>query len=119
MMDVLAWTLILAGSGLVLTGAIGLVRMPDLYTRLHAASVIDSLGAYLLILGMMVHAGVSLVSLKLLFVGALFFFFGPVASHALAQAALAAGVKPQLEEDRRGRERRADPADADPADKMT
>lgn len=103
--DVLSWVLIIAGGGFVVTGAIGVVRMPDLYTRMHASSVIDTLGAFLLIVGMMLQAGLSLVMLKLLFIAALLFFVGPVASHALAQAALAAGVKPLLHEDRRSRDR--------------
>lgn len=103
--DLLSWSLILAGSMFVVTAAIGLLRMPDLYTRMHAGSVGDSLGAYLLILGMMLQAGFTLVTLKLLFIAALLFFIGPVASHALAQAALAGGVEPLLQEDRRERER--------------
>jgi len=103
--DTLSLVLIVSGSGLIVTGAIGLVRMPDLYTRMHAGSVGDSLGAYLLISGMILQAGFSLIALKLLFIAALLFFFGPVATHALAQAALHAGVKPLLKEDRRTRER--------------
>lgn len=101
--DLLSWAAILSGSFFVLVGAIGLVRMPDLYTRMHAASVMETLGAGLLIAGLMLQAGLSLVTLKLLFLLALFFFAGPVASHALAQAALHEGVKPLLTGDRRGR----------------
>lgn len=114
LIDGLSWLLIVAGSALVVTAAIGIVRMPDLYTRMHAASVGDSLGAYLLILGMMLQAGLSLVTLKLLFVGALLFFVGPVATHALAQAALAAGVEPRLHEDRRKR-RQGAPGESEPS----
>ena len=101
--DLLSWGLMLSGSAFVIIGAIGLIRMPDLYTRMHAASVTDTLGAGLLILGLMLQAGLSLVTLKLLFILALFFFTGPVASHALAQVALHAGVTPLLDEDRRRR----------------
>ncbi len=103
LVNILSWAFILAGSGLVVVGALGLVRMPDLFTRKHAASVIDTLGAALLVAGLMLQAGFSLVTLKLLFVLALFFFTGPVAAHALAQAALHQGVEPLLHEDRRGR----------------
>lgn len=101
--DGLSLVLILSGSLFIMTGALGLLRMPDVYTRMHAASVTDTLGAGLLILGLMLQAGFSLVTLKLLFILALFFFLGPVATHALAQAALHAGVEPRLEEDRRDR----------------
>jgi len=99
-LDIVSWALILAGSFFTVVGAIGLVRMPDVYTRMHAASVTDTLGAGLLLAGLMVQAGLGLVTLKLLFILILFFFMGPVATHALAQAALRAGVRPQLAEDR-------------------
>lgn len=102
--DILSWVLILLGSLFIVTGATGMLRMPDLFTRMHAASVIDTLGAALLAGGFILQAGFTLVSAKLLFVLLLFFFTGPVAAHALAQAALYAGVEPKLDEDRRGRQ---------------
>lgn len=102
-LNALSWALILAGSFFTVVGAIGLLRMPDVYTRMHAASVTDTLGAGFLLVGLMVQAGLGLVTLKLLFILILFIFTGPVATHALAQAALHAGIKPKLAEDRRGR----------------
>jgi len=95
-----SWALILAGSFFVVVGAVGLVRMPDVYTRMHAASVADTLGVGLLFAGLMLQAGVGLVALKLFIILILFFFIGPVSTHALAQAALHAGIVPQLAEDR-------------------
>lgn len=103
LIDIASWILIALGSFFTVTGALGLLRMPELFTRMHAAGVIDTLGAGLLIVGMMLQAGFSLVTLKLLFVLALFFFIGPVVTHALAQAALHESIKPFLTEDRRGR----------------
>ncbi|HRW08284.1 MAG TPA: monovalent cation/H(+) antiporter subunit G [Caldilineaceae bacterium] len=100
--NILSWIFILAGSFFIVIGALGLMRMPDIYTRMHAASVIDTTGAGFLVLGLILQAGLSLIALKLLFILAIFFFTGPVVSHALAQAALAAGVEPELAEDRRG-----------------
>lgn len=91
---------IVAGSFFILVGAVGLIRMPEMFTRMHAASVIDTLGAGLLIGGLMLQAGASLITLKLLFIFLLLFFTSPVATHALAQAALEAGDKPELKEDR-------------------
>jgi multicomponent Na+:H+ antiporter subunit G len=102
-LNLLSWTLILAGSFFTIVGALGLVRMPDVYTRMHAASVTDTLGIGLIFLGLMVQAGLTLVSLKLFLILVLFFFMAPVATHAVAQAALHAGVRPQLAEDRRDR----------------
>ena len=100
--EIVSWVFILLGSFFVMVGALGLVRMPEIFTRMHAASVSDTLGVGFLILGMSVQAGFSLVTLKLLFLLALFFFIGPVVTHALAQACLHEGVKPMLTEDRRG-----------------
>lgn len=98
--DVLSWACIVGGSVFSIVGAIGLVRMPEVFTRMHAASVIDTLGAGLLCIGMMLQAGLTLVTAKLVFILALLFFIGPVVTHALAQAALHAGLEPRLDEDR-------------------
>jgi multicomponent Na+:H+ antiporter subunit G len=100
--EIASWVSILLGSFFTLVGALGLVRMPEIFTRMHAASVTDTLGVGLLILGMSLQAGLGLVTLKLFFLLALFFFTGPVVTHALAQACLHEGIKPQLAEDRRG-----------------
>lgn len=105
--EIASWVFILLGSFFTIAGAFGLVRMPEIFTRMHAASVTDTLGVGLLILGMSLQAGFSLVTLKLFFLLALFFFTGPVVTHALAQACLHEGIKPQLTEDRRG----VDPGD--------
>jgi len=96
-----SWVLILLGSFFTLVGAFGLVRMPEVFTRMHAASVTDTLGVGFLILGMCLQAGLGLVTLKLVFLLALFFFTGPVVTHALARACLHEGIKPMLAEDRR------------------
>jgi multicomponent Na+:H+ antiporter subunit G len=94
--DIIGWALILGGGIFVVIGAVGIIRMPDLFTRLHAASVGDTFGAGLMLVGMMVMAGISVVTLKLLFLLLFLWFAGPVATHALARAALLAGVRPVL-----------------------
>jgi multicomponent Na+:H+ antiporter subunit G len=99
--DVASWILVGLGSFFTVAGAIGLVRMPDVYTRMHSVSVIDTLGIGLLLLGMMLQAGLSLVTLKLVFLLALVFFTWPVVTHALAQACMHENIAPQLAEDRR------------------
>jgi multicomponent Na+:H+ antiporter subunit G len=101
LVDIASGTLILLGSFFVVVGGIGLMRMPEVFTRMHAASVIDSVGAGLLILGMMLQVGFGLVMFKLIVLLALFFFTVPVVTHALAQACLHEGIKPLLTEDRR------------------
>jgi multicomponent Na+:H+ antiporter subunit G len=103
----LSWFAISAGSFFVLVGTIGLIRMPDVFTRMHAASLVDTLGAGLLIAGMMLQAGFTATSLKLLFIFLLLFITSPVATHAVAQATLEAGDLPELKVDRRDRARTA------------
>jgi multicomponent Na+:H+ antiporter subunit G len=104
LVDILSWICILAGAFFTIVGALGLVRMPEIYTRIHAASVVDTLGLGLLAAGMMLQAGLSLVTLKLLFLVILFVFTTPVITHALAQAALHERIAPMLAEDRRARD---------------
>jgi len=103
LIDIASWLLILAGCFFILVGALGMMRLPELFARMHAASLIDTLGIGFLFAGLMLQAGFTQVTLKLLFILLLFFFTGPVITHALAQAAMAAGIKPELAEDRRGR----------------
>jgi multicomponent Na+:H+ antiporter subunit G len=103
LIDLASWALILVGSFFIVAGAIGIMRLPDVYTRMHSASVIETLGAGFLFAGLMLQAGFSQVTLKLLFILLLFFFTGPAITHALAQAALAADLEPELDEDRRNR----------------
>lgn len=94
LIDSLSWLLIGLGSALSLVGAIGLLRFPDFYSRLHAASVTDSGGAWLIVLGFALQAGFSLTALKLLVLLVFVFFTGPVTAHALMQAAHVAGLAP-------------------------
>lgn len=101
LIDALSWVLLVAGGIFCIIGAFGLVRMPDLYTRIHAASVTDTLGAGLIFLGLILQAGFTLVAAKLVILILLLLLTGPVATHALARAALHKGVKPLLHDDGR------------------
>lgn len=96
--DIASWLFIVAGSaGLVISG-LGLLRLPDFYTRLHASGVTDTFGAELLIVGMAIQAGFTLLAVKLVIIGLFLFFTGPAATHAAANAAWVAGLKPHLAE---------------------
>lgn len=89
--------LFLAGGALFsLVGGIGLLRMPDFYTRMHAASVTETLGAGLMLTGLILQAGMTLIAVKLAMIGILIFFASPTASHALARAAFMSGLAPLL-----------------------
>jgi multicomponent Na+:H+ antiporter subunit G len=95
-LDVLSWLSMTAGGLFCIVGGIGMLRMPDFYTRLHAASVIETLGGGLILFGLLLQAGFTLVSVKLIIVGLLVFFASPTATHALAKAAMERGLKPRL-----------------------
>lgn len=92
--DAVSWACIVAGGLFCVIGALGLVRMPSFFTRMHAASLIDTLGAGLILLGLVIQAGFTLVAVKLAMIGVLLLFASPTATHALAKAALARGVDP-------------------------
>jgi multicomponent Na+:H+ antiporter subunit G len=94
--EVLSWAFLMAGSVFLLIGGLGLIRLPDFYTRIHAAGITDTMGAWLILIGLMFSAGWTLISVKLLM---LLFFLAvtsPLASHALAKAALLRGLEPML-----------------------
>jgi multicomponent Na+:H+ antiporter subunit G len=98
LVDIVSWVLLGAGAFFTVAGAFGMLRMPDVYTRCHAAGVIDPFGVSLILIGLMVQSGFTLVTAKLVFLVVLLLFTSPVATHALARAALHRGVKPQLQE---------------------
>lgn len=100
--DALSWILIVIGSLALLTGGIGVLRFPDVYTRMHAASITDTLGAGALLVGLILQAGLTLVAVKLFFMLVFIFFTSPTSSFALAHAALSSGVEPKLDHDLRG-----------------
>jgi len=95
---ILAGILMGAGGLFCIVGAVGMLRMPDFYTRMHAASVIETLGAGLVIAGLVVLEGLTLESAKLAVLALLIFFASPTATHALARAARVRGLEPVLAE---------------------
>ena len=95
-LDIISWVSLALGGIFCVIGAIGLLRMPDFFTRMHAASVIETLGAGLILLGLCLQAGWTLITVKLLMLGVLILFASPTATHALAKAALVRGLKPLL-----------------------
>jgi multicomponent Na+:H+ antiporter subunit G len=95
-LDVVSACALVAGGLFCIVGGIGILRMPDFYTRMHATSVTETLGAALILIGLMVQAGFTLVAAKLAMIGLLIFFTSPTATHALARAAMVRGVAPVL-----------------------
>ena len=94
--DAASWVCLVCGGFFCIVGGIGLLRMPDFYTRMHAASVIETLGAGLLLFGLILQAGFTLIAAKLIVLGLLIFFTSPAATHAMARAAMARGLAPLL-----------------------
>jgi len=94
--DIASWIFIVSGSAGIVISALGLLRLPDFYTRLHAGGVTDTFGAELIIIGMAIQAGFTLLTVKLVIIGLFLFFTGPTATHATANAAWVAGLKPRL-----------------------
>ena len=97
--NVISWALLGAGGFFVLVGGIGLLRMPDLYTRMHAASVTESMGALLIILGLVLQAGWTLAAFKLVAILVFLLFTSPTAAYALINTALLTGHEPEVARD--------------------
>jgi multicomponent Na+:H+ antiporter subunit G len=101
LLDTLSWVLILSGGIFGIISAVGVLRMPDIFTRIHAASIADTMALGLMFAGMMIQAGWTIVTVKLMLILLFVFFASPTTTHALAKAAIAGGIKPVLHEDRR------------------
>ena len=96
LLDSLSWLLLVVGGLFVMIGNLGLVRLPDFYTRLHAAGITDTMGAGLMLLGMTFQAGWTLVTVKLALIIVFVLLTSPTATHALAKSALHGNLKPLL-----------------------
>ncbi|MBL4598120.1 MAG: monovalent cation/H(+) antiporter subunit G [Rhizobiaceae bacterium] len=94
LVEVLSWVFLIGGSVCVIIGSIGTTRFPDFWSRLHAASITDSAGMILLILGMCLQAGFTLITVKLIIIGIFLFITGPTTTHAVANAAWVSGLRP-------------------------
>lgn len=94
--DILSWVAIVGGSAFLVIGAVGLIRFPEFWSRLHAISVLDSAGVLLLLLGMGLQGGLSLVTVKLVILGLFLLITGPTATHAVANAAFVSGLRPPI-----------------------
>ncbi len=99
-LDFVSMLCLFLGSVVLFIGATGVLRMPDFFTRLHAASVIDTLGAMLIIAGLLLQAGLSLISIKLILILIFILLTSPTAAHALAKSALHGELKYKLFSDR-------------------
>jgi len=96
---VLTWFFIVAGSLFLLVGGIGILRLPDFYSRIHPAGITDTVGAWLLLVGLMFASDTWLVTVKLMMLLLFLAVTSPLSGHALAKAAYMRGLKPMLGRD--------------------
>ena len=99
LLDALSWLLLVAGSLFVVTGGVGLLRMPDFFSRLHPSGLVDTMGAVLIVAGLMLQAETWQVPVKLALILVFLFLTSPTATHAVTHAALAGGLKPWTKSD--------------------
>lgn len=98
-MNLLASLFLIAGALLLVSGTIGFLRLPDFFTRMHAISKNDTLGALLSVIGLALLVDDLLVALKLVLIALFMFIANPTATHALARAAVLVGMKPWTRKD--------------------
>jgi multicomponent Na+:H+ antiporter subunit G len=99
MLEILTWLVFASGAFFLIAGGIGLIRFPDFYTRMHAAGMTDTMGAGLMLLGMVLQSGDALTSVKLVLIGFFIFFTSPTSTYAIANAAFSQGLKPIVADD--------------------
>ena len=85
---------LIIGIFFILTGSIGILRLPDVFARIHAAGMIDTAGSAFIILGMILQSGLSLITAKLVFIGIFIFFTSPITGHVTAHLARKKGLIP-------------------------
>ena len=96
LIELFSYLFILIGSILILVGSIGLLRLPDVFSRIHAVGMIDTAGIGFVIFGLLLHSGFSNTSIKLIIMGAILFFTSPISGHAVAISAKQNNLKPIL-----------------------
>ncbi len=94
-LDIASALSLISGAVFIIIGSIGLVRLPDFFTRLHGAGIAETLGAWLVLLGLLLQSGWSSTAIKLVMIFIFLVITGPTATHALAKSALHGGLKPK------------------------
>ncbi|NIM00864.1 MAG: sodium:proton antiporter [Acidobacteria bacterium] len=93
-LDILSWGLLMVGGTFAVIGGVGLVRLPDLFSRMHGAGITDTLGAGSILAGLMLVSWDSLITVKLIAILIFLLLTSPTATHALARSAIAEGIRP-------------------------
>lgn len=90
----LTWVCLILGSLLMIIGGIGVLRLPDFFSRMHGAGLTDTMGGGLILIGLMFEGGFSAATVRLVLVLLFLWYTSPVSGHALAKAALSNGLRP-------------------------
>jgi multicomponent Na+:H+ antiporter subunit G len=96
LVDIASWVLLVSGGAFCIVGGLGLLRLPDVYARMHAAGITDTLGAGLILAGLMLQGGLTLVTVKLFLILMFLLYTSPTSTYALANAAYRRGLAPLL-----------------------
>ena len=98
--ELIATILLLIGFFFIAISAIGVIRLPDFYSRLHSSGIGETLGLMISFLGLAVFEGLNLMTIKLFIVFLLVFLANPIGTHILGQAAIKSGLVPwEIEEE--------------------
>ncbi|MFH1569047.1 MAG: monovalent cation/H(+) antiporter subunit G [Gemmatimonadota bacterium] len=92
-LDLASWALLMTGALFCVIGGIGLLRLPEFFTRLHGAGLTDTLGAAFVLIGLMLQSSSPLVIVKLAMILAILWVTSPTSTHAIAKAARMAGLR--------------------------
>jgi multicomponent Na+:H+ antiporter subunit G len=93
-LDIITGICFFVGSLSIFIGACGLIKLPDVFSRIHAAGMIDTGGTAFFLLGMIFQTGWSLITVKLILIGIFIFFTSPVTSHVTANLARQKNLMP-------------------------
>ncbi len=96
--EIINWAFLLLGAFFCVVGGVGLLRLPDFYSRMHGSGITDTLGAGLILIGLMVQSGINLVTVKLIIIVIFLLLSSPTATHAIAKAAYGSGIKPWVKD---------------------
>jgi len=91
-LDWISWALILSGAFFAMTGSFGMLRLPDVFSRMHAAGMVDTLGAWLILIGLMFQTDSWIVIVKLGLIIIFITFTSPTTTFALSRAAVLGGI---------------------------
>ncbi len=97
LLDLLSVLFLVTGSLFAVIGGVGIIRMPEFFSRMHGAGITDTMGAGMIMIGLMFQAGLSLTTVKLMIILVFLLITSPSSCHALAKAAMTHGLKPILD----------------------